>query len=263
MPYKSCEVEHKYPKNVHILRHPSINSLLTKLCSIETVQPEFNRLVTAIYNTLFIEALNNEWPLAKIKIPTRMTAAHPDCFYEGDVLDHQQKAVIVDIARAGMLPSQVGFDLLCHTVNPQLVRLDHIFASRVTNANNTVTHTDLAGSKIGGDINGAYVFFPDPMGATGLSLATIIDHYKKNVSGQAKKFVAIHLIITPEYIQHLHSTHPDVTIYTVRVDRGLSDPKILNTVLGTHWSQEKGLNAQQYIVPGAGGVGELISNSFV
>ena len=263
MVYQSCEVEHNYPDSVHIFRHPTMNSLLTKLCSAETVQPEFNRLVATIYNTLFTEAINHEWPLIKVKKPTRMTAAHPQCFYEGEILDETQKAVIVDIARAGMLPSQVGFDLLCHTVNPQLIRLDHIFASRMTNAQNTVTHTDLTGSKIGGDVDDAIVFFPDPMGATGLSLCAVLDHYKKNVSGKAKRWIAVHLIVTPEYLRQVHQAHPDVVIYTARVDRGLSDPAVLKTLLGSRWAEEKGLNHQQYIVPGAGGVGELISNSFV
>jgi uracil phosphoribosyltransferase len=73
----------------------------------------------------------------------------------------------------------------------------------------------------------------------------------------------MYLIITPEYIRHLHKTHPEVEIYTARVDRGLSKREVLNTAPGTHWDQERGLNDKQYIVPGAGGVGELINNSFV
>jgi len=263
MAYRSSELEHKYPENVHILNHPVANSLLTKLCKPETTQPEFNRLVEAIYATLFTEAMNNEWPRVDVKTPTRMTEFHPQCMYEGRVLDRNQKAVIVDIARAGMWPSQVGFELLCHTVDAQKVRQDHVFASRVTNANNAVTHTDLSGSKIGGDIEDALVFVPDPMGATGMSLAATLEHYKKNVTGTAKKIIALHLIITPEYIKHLTKTHPDLIIYTARVDRGMSETKILSTVPGTHWDQEKGLNDKQYIVPGAGGVGELINNSFV
>lgn len=263
MPYKSSEIEHKYPKNVHIFDHPTVNSLLTKLSSPETIQPEFNRLVSTIYTTLFVEAINNEWPLIDVKAPTRMTAAHPTCFYKGQVLDQSQKAVIVDVARAGMLPSQIGFDLLCHLANPQKLRQDHVFASRITDKNNVVTGTDLSGSKIGGDVDNALVFVPDPMGATGSSLATTLTHYKEHVTGTPKKIIAIHLIITPEYIRHLTETHPDLIIYTARLDRGLSKADVLDSVPGTHWAEEKGLNDEQYIVPGAGGVGELINNSFV
>lgn len=263
MAYKSCEMEHKYPKTVHILNNPTIISQLAKLCHPDTKQPEFNRLVANIYTALFSEAINGEWPLIPAKSPTRMTQAHPECHLEGEVLDPQQKGVIVNIARAGQLPSQIGFDLLCQTVSCDGIRQDHVFAARITDANNTVVRTDLSGSKIGGDVQDAIVFLPDPMGATGFSLAAVLDHYKKNVTGKAKKIIAIHLIVTPEYIRHLHKTHPDVAIYTARVDRGLSSQDVLKTPHGTHWDQERGLNNNQYIVPGAGGVGELINNSFV
>lgn len=263
MAYLSSEVSHEYPKNVHILHHPTITSQLTKVCQPETKQPDFNRLISSIYTALFIEVINNEWPQVPVSVATRMTAAHPGALLNSTILDPEQKAVIVNIARAGMLPSQVGFDLLCQTVNGDNVRQDHVYASRMTNKENTVTHTDLSGSKIGGDIEGALVLLPDPMGATGMSLAATLDHYKNSVEGKAKKVIAIHLIVTPEYLKHVTEKHPDVIIYTARVDRGLSDKDVLNTPLGRHWQKEVGLNKNQYIVPGAGGVGELINNSFV
>lgn len=263
MPYQLSQIDHKYPDNVRIMHHPTMNSMLTKLSSPDTHQPEFNRLVATIYNALFIEAINNEWPTTTISEPTRMTEQHPGVNYTGEILEREQKAVIIDVARAGMLPSQIGFDLLCHIVDPQKIRQDHIFASRVTNADNQVTGTDLSGSKIGGDIDNAIVFVPDPMGATGSSLSATLAHYKQHVTGNARKIIAIHLIITPEYIKKLTQTHPDVLIYTARVDRGLSSEQVLAQPPGQAWEQEIGLNDQQYIVPGAGGVGELINNSFV
>ncbi|MCB9072895.1 MAG: uracil phosphoribosyltransferase [Bdellovibrionaceae bacterium] len=263
MAYKSSEATHKYPKTVHIMDNPVLTSQLAKLCHPETKQPDFNRLVTSIYTGLFIEVLNNEWPVTSLTMPTRMTTQHPDAKLTSSVLDLNQQAVIVNIARAGMLPSQVGFDLLCQTVNPDCIRQDHVYAARVTDEHNKVTHTDLSGSKIGGDIEKALVMLPDPMGATGHSLSATLDHYKKEVQGTAKKIIAIHLIVTPEYLKNITAHHPDVLIYTVRVDRGLSPQDVLRSPLGEFWDKEKGLNANQYIVPGAGGVGELINNSFV
>jgi hypothetical protein len=38
---------------------------------------------------------------------------------------------------------------------------------------------------------------------------------------------------------------------------------VLATVPGTHWAEEKGLDEHQYIVPGAGGVGEILNNAWV
>ena len=192
-----------------------------------------------------------------------MTELHPDHLLSSQVLDPQQKAVCVDIARAGMLPSQVFFDQLNALVNSEGLRQDHIYAARMTNEKNEVTHTELSASKIGGDIQGRLVLIPDPMGATGRSLCEVIQFYKEKVPGQAKAFISAHLIVTPEFIRQVHNQHPDVHIYAVRLDRGFSSQKALSASPGQFWQEEKGLNDSQYIVPGAGGVGELINNSFV
>ncbi len=122
---------------------------------------------------------------------------------------------------------------------------------------------DLSGSKIGGPIKDAIVLFPDPMGATGGSMSHAISHYKSNVEGDALKYITMNLIITPEYIRRLQKDHPDVEIFALRLDRGTSSDKVLGSIPGTFSDQEFGLNEHQYIVPGAGGVGEILNNSFV
>ena len=122
---------------------------------------------------------------------------------------------------------------------------------------------DVSGSKIGGGQDGAIVLFPDPMGATGGSLSYCLDHYKKKVAGKALCYVGMHLIITPEFIKRLTADHPDIYIYTLRLDRGLSNEKVLESRPGTYPDLEIGLNQNQYIVPGAGGVGELLNNTLI
>ena len=112
-------------------------------------------------------------------------------------------------------------------------------------------------------MDNAILLIPDPMGATGSSICEVIDHYKKNVPGTISKIVAAHLIITPEYIRKVHEQHPEVIVYAARLDRGFSSERALDAIPGEFWDEEKGLNDSQYIVPGAGGVGELINNSFV
>ena len=257
------QIEHYYPQQVHILHNYYLNTLLTQLSQSQTVQPQFNILLTKIYSYLLTQVLNNEWPKKNVSVPTRMTEIHKEQKLNSLIFDDQQKAVCVDVARAGMVPSQVIFDLVNHFTSPEGVRQDHIFASRMTDDNNTVTHTSLQSSKIGGDIEDALVFLPDPMGATGNSLCEVISHYKNNVEGNAKMFISVHLIITPEVIKKVTETHPDVHIYAARIDRGFSSQEALDKAPGKLWDQEKGLNDNQYIVPGAGGVGELINNSFV
>ena len=45
-------------------------------------------------------------------------------------------------------------------------------------------------------------------------------------------------------------------------DRGLSTPEALAERPGTLWAEERGLNESGYIVPGAGGLGEVLNNSW-
>lgn len=138
--------------------------------------------------------------------------------------------------------------------------------SRTTNEHHEVTGAAMGGCKIGGPISDAIVLFPDPMGATGSTLISVLDIYKNSVAaktGKAQKYIAMHLIVTPEYLKNIQKHHSDLVVYAVRLDRGLSAPEILATKPGERWSEEKGLNAEQYIVPGGGGFGEVLNNAYV
>jgi uracil phosphoribosyltransferase len=100
------------------------------------------------------------------------------------------------------------------------------------------------------------------MGATGGSLVEVISHYKKSVAGKAKKYIALHLIVTPEYLKRLRNEHPDVVVYALRLDRGGSSKEILAQKPGLHWEEESGLSTKQYIIPGGGGFGEIMNNAY-
>jgi uracil phosphoribosyltransferase len=121
----------------------------------------------------------------------------------------------------------------------------------------------VSGSKIGGGAERAVVLFPDPMGATGGSMSRAMTMYKSMEGDAPMKLIAAHLIVTPEYVKRMTTTHPDAIIYAVRLDRGMSDPEVLKAPLGKRWDEERGLNEKQYIVPGAGGLGEILNNSYV
>jgi uracil phosphoribosyltransferase len=100
------------------------------------------------------------------------------------------------------------------------------------------------------------------MGATGGTISAAIEHYMKNIPGPARKYIALHLIVTPEYLRKITTQHPDMSIYAIRIDRGLSSKRALDATPGTYWDEEKGLDNNSYIVPGAGGIGEIMNNSF-
>lgn len=256
-------VSHHYGPQVHILDNAFLNGLLAKLCAPGTFQPEVNRLVEALYTHLVSTVVQHEFQTEEFIIPTRMTEHHPDQMLRGRQISPHQKAVCVNLARAGTFPSHLCYHFLHWALAPQNIRQDHIFAARATNNALQVTGTHFGGIKIGGDVTDAHVIFPDPMGATGNTIVEAIDHYKKNIQGPARKFLALHLIVTPEYLRKVLSAHPEIVIYALRLDRGLSSEAALRAPPGQFWDQEKGLNDKDYIVPGGGGLGEILNNSFV
>jgi uracil phosphoribosyltransferase len=257
------KVDHAYGDQVTLVNEVYLNTLLTRASQPETVQPQIFDYVETLFEHLFVLAMGCELKRKSVKVATRMTSHHKDQKLDSEILDPDQKAVCVSLARAGIPASQVGFKILNHTLNPNLVRQDHIWAARLTNEKEQVTGADLGGVKIGGDVADTTVFLADPMGATGGTIITTIDLYKKKFKGKKAKFVALHLIITPEYLKKVLTAHPDISIYALRLDRGLSAKVALNAKPGTHWDKERGLNDKQYIVPGAGGLGEILNNAFV
>lgn len=254
---------HKYGENVHIISNPFTLSLLARLGNASSVQPVLNKQVEVLYDHLLQQVLNHLAPVEDVKIETRMKEHVSEGVYEGKVFKQNQKFISVNLARAGILPSHRCFQELHNLFNGEGLRQDHFYINRKTDENDQVVGVDVSGSKIGGPQEDAIVLFPDPMGATGGSLSYCIDHYKNKVEGKARKYVAMHLIVTPEYIQRMQKDHPDVEIFAIRLDRGLSESDVFNTIPGTHPEKERGLTDNQYIVPGAGGVGEILNNSFV
>lgn len=260
--YRLPEMEHAYGDNVHLLADPVLLTQLARLCQPETHQPDITWLVRDMYETLVRRVIANELPRAQTEIQTRMIDSTPKGVWVGSVLDPSTRVITVDIARAGTLPSQIAFEALVRLLDPSQVRQDHLYMNRTTDAAGTVTGVSMSGSKIGGDVDGAIVMFPDPMGATGGSMSWASKVYK-DLEGTPLRIVTMNLIVTPEYIERMQKDHPDVVIYAIRLDRGMSDASVFTTGLGERRSDESGLNEIQYIVPGAGGLGEILNNSYV
>ncbi|HRK08948.1 MAG TPA: uracil phosphoribosyltransferase [Pseudobdellovibrionaceae bacterium] len=258
-----AELKHHYGPQVHIAQDPSLSAWLARLCTPECRQPEINDLVERLYAALAQSFASRELPREKITIPTRMTASHPDQKLTTEVIAPRTRIVTVNLARAGTFPSHVCHHMFNQLLDPESCRQDHILASRMTDDREQVTGAHLGSAKIGGEIDGAYVVVPDPMGATGNTIVSALEHYKQRVGGRAAKFAALHLIVTPEYIKRVTEAHPDLIVYALRLDRGLSPAEVLKCVPGERWSEERGLNDKQYIVPGGGGFGEIMNNSWI
>jgi len=239
-------------------------TILDQLCSPSTTQPAVNELVEQAFGWLMTEVASRELAVKTVESATRMAPLHPEeGVYRGEVIARDQPAVVVDIARAGIIPGLVFYNRLNHLLEPAGVRQDHIFMNRVTDESGQVIGVNLSGSKIGGDIEGATVLIPDPMAATGSSIASVLRMYKDTIEGTARRIIVVHLIITPEYVKRITEEFEDVQIYAIRLDRGLSPKSVLQTKPGQVISEERGLNENQYIVPGGGGLGEVINNAWV
>jgi len=255
-------LEHRYGDNVHILTDPWSRTCLMRLSSPESSGLMFHRLLDSAFRRILVAATEH-LPRLTYDVATRMAPTEPRAILREEYLDPDQRVVVVDVARGGMIPSHIFQLQLLELLPDDAIRVDHIYMQRVTDDSGHVAGVETSGSKIGGSVDGAVVIIPDPMAATGASMAEVIDLYASRLEGTPAKIIVCHLIVTPEYLRKIQSLPHDVTICAMRVDRGLSDPEVLDTVPGTHWERERGLDDHDYIVPGAGGLGELINNAFV
>ncbi len=261
------ELKHYYGNNIHVMNDRLLLLMLAHMGKPDTEQNTARELVRHAYQLMFTYVARREFQWTTIKVPTRMQPlVGEQGFYQGPVAD-LGNVVVVSIERAGALPTDSIVDLIT-LVTDGSVRRDSITADRTTDAEGHVTGCHISGAKIGGSVNGAYVLIPDVMAATGSTLDAVVDiyHGKQPVPGTtdhvmngARKIIAMHLIAAPEYLQFMKKNHPDVILYIGRVDRGLSDPKVLKSVLGSNKEGERGLTDKSYIVPGAGGMGEMLS----
>lgn len=259
---QSQYLEHLYGENYNILNDVFLHTHLANLCKEKTKQPIINYIVADLYSYLIKEVINNEFPTKQDTVRTRMADLDQRGFWRGEVIETETRSIVVDIARAGTLPGETCFKILNQTLNPDLVRQDHLYMARKTNEENQVIGVEWTGSKIGGDKDQAIVIIPDPMGATGGSISSAIKHYKEAIAGKEIKFITMHLIVTPDYIKRLKAEHPEAKVYALRLDRGASSQKALDAIPGKYIEEESGLTNTQYIIPGAGGLGEIMNNSF-
>ncbi len=260
VPYELPEIPHDYGDKVHILADVIGLSLLSRIGSPETRQPAINRLLERCYSILYSAVLNSLFPRLNAEVETRMSGSVEGAAYRGEVIDPAAKVVLVGVARAGTLPAYQGFELINDLCYSRGVRVDHIYMQRRTDAQGRVIGVDLGGSKFGGDVDRALVLLPDPMGATGSSMSDAVGLVKA-LPGVPLELVSLQLIITPEFVARMKADHPNVHIYALRLDRGLSSEEVLASTPGSGGG-EVGINEVQYIVPGAGGLGELINNSY-
>ncbi len=255
-------VEHRYGSRVTLLDQAWFNSALARIGTPGLRHPELMGLLRSAYMGLAQTAFSMHLDCVHTQSPTRMQGQHPEKgIWTGSALDPSAKVVVLDVIRGGIVPSQVCFELLTAVLPVENLRLDHVNMARIAGPGGQVDHVDLSGSKIGGSLEGATLVVPDPMGATGSTLITALEFLSERY-GSPKRVLAMPLMVTPEFLRRALPAHEDLHVVAGRLDRGMSTEAVLQTPPGTHWDPEKGLDGHDYIVPGAGGLGEEINHSW-
>lgn len=248
------KLDHKYGGNVHIFNDLVATTMLAILSNEKTCQREVRRLAAKLYEMLTMAVMHDLFPSTNTGVLTPMTQfVGSRGMLMTDLIDPSTRVAIATLLRAGDVPASSVHETLGNLLNGGTIRQDYFGASRMTDDSHKVIGTQVTYRNIG-ELQGRILLIPDPMGATGGTLLQTVADYGETVK-DAQAIIAVHLIVSPEYIRRLTAACPQVQIYTLRLDRGMSDPDVLASVPGTFPDREFGLNDQDYIVPGAGDLG--------
>lgn len=203
---------------VTIIDHPLIQHKLTLMRKAETSTAKFRTLLKEISLLLAYE-VTRDLPLKYEEIKTPLASMN------APILAPDKKLVIVSILRAGqgildgileLIPSARVGHIGLYRDPKTLIAIEYYF-------------------KVPHDVDKRDMLVVDPMLATGNSAVAAVDRLKQT-NPMSMKFVC--LLAAPEGIQHFHTQHPDVPIYTTAIDKHLDD--------------------HGYIIPGLGDAGDRL-----
>jgi uracil phosphoribosyltransferase len=203
--------------NLVVVDHPLVQHKLSLMRQKETPTSEFRHLVREVALLLAYEITRN-LPLETRRIETPLMPM------EAKVLAGK-KVCIVSILRAGNGLLDGMLDLI------PSARVGHVGLWRDPQTLRPVEYY----YKVPQDIAERPVIIVDPMLATANSAVAAVDRVK--ASGATDIKLAC-LLAAPEGVERMNQAHPDVTVYTAALDRGL--------------------NEHGYILPGLGDAGDRI-----
>ncbi len=204
---------------LHVVRHPAVADRLARLRDRDTPTPVFRTLIEELGAFLAYEATRS-LPLRDYDVTTPLIETKAERI--------ATRPVVAPVLRAGLglLP---GFlDVIDDAVvahlgfyrDPQSLRAVPYYAN------------------VPPQLEDRHVFVLDPMLATGHSGVAALDAL---VDRGARKMTFVCVIAAPEGVEHIHESHPGVTIVAAAVDAGLND--------------------HAYIVPGLGDAGDRMFGS--
>lgn len=194
---------------LHVLQHPLASHVMTHLRDKTTRPATFRTLAYQIGQLLAIEATGD----LATKDKAIETPLEP---ITGQVL--ARSLVVVPILRAGLGMMQPFLDMF-PDVSVGYIGLERDHTTAVARSYYCKL-PPLANTR---------VIVVDPMLATGGSAAQALTVVKQ---AGAKEVSFVCIVSSPEGVKTVQSAHPDVTIFTAALDRGLNDHKYILPGLG-------------------------------
>lgn len=192
------------------INHPLIQHKLTILRNIGTDTKDFRENLNEIAKLMTYEATKNlKLEETEVTTPLMSTIGHT----------LQDRLAIVPILRAGLGMVDGIQDLI------PTAKVGHIGVYRNEETLEPVYYY----CKLPVDITSRKVIVVDPMLATGGSAVYAIDYLK---SEGVKDIIFMCLVAAPEGIAKLLNKHPDVAIYTAKIDQGLTKEGYIYPGLG-------------------------------
>ncbi len=199
---------------VTVIDHPLIHVRLTRLRDKATPSHEFRHRLHEIAQLMVFE-VTREFETRSVLVRTPIA--------EAKGCETVRPIILVPILRAGL-----GMLNGILSILPE-AQIGHIGMFR----NEETQRPESYYRNLPGNIEVADVLLIDPMLATGHSSAEAASQI---LASGAQRLHFICLVACPEGIDHFHSVHPDVPIYTAVIDEKLDD--------------------RAYIVPGLGDAGD-------
>ncbi len=204
---------------IYELHNPVTKTLVTHLRDQRRDAVRFRHTIAELTKQLVYEALRDFPLIPKVIVP-----------WQGDgtfsTID-EENIVVVTVLRAGMPMLDSVMDLLPNAV-----------AGFLAMKRDESTHESKLYYDRLPDCKGKTVLLVDPMVATGGSMVDALELIKTR---EPKRVITLNIIGSPEGLENVSSTHPDVDIYIAQIDERLDENK--------------------YIIPGLGDAGDRAYNT--
>ncbi len=195
---------------LHVVRHPVLDDVLSRLRDKSTEPDEFRRLAHRVSLLLVAEA-TKDLPTVEGAVETPLETA--------SVRRLAARVVAVPVLRAGLGMLDAFLELV-----PQ-AQVGYFGLER--NEQTAVARRYY--EKVPRELANAVVFLLDPMLATGGSAALAVDGL---LGLGARQVRLLSIVAAPEGVAHLEQEMPQAIVYTAALDRELNDRKYILPGLG-------------------------------